>query len=321
MSGILDLKRSGSNDDDANILAGMGYKQDLYRGLDGFMAFAIGYTEVGVLASIVGLFTYSLQTGGPVTIIWTWIVASVFTFIVALCMAEICSAYPGAGSVYYWSGQLAPREWAPLASYWTGITNWLGNASGDASFAFMFAMMLSATLEVSGYSALSTPTQVGVSVAILAVWSVINFTRIDQVGWMINLAAFVQVGTTLAVLLTILIMAPKLNSSEFVFFDYNNDTGFTSVYYVVAISLLLPLYSFAGYDASGHVAEETQDSRINAPMGIITSVGASAVFGFILILALLYGVQSVPLAISSATGNAAVQIFLQATNTPCAVGA
>ena len=159
-----------------------------------------------------------------------------------------------------------------------------------------------------------------VSIVILVVWSLVNFMRIDQVGWLVNFAAFVQVGTTLVVLCTVLAMAPQLNSSEYVFFDYNNDTGFSSVGYVVCISLLLPLYTFAGYDASGHVAEETQGSRLNAPLGIIYAVTAGGVSGLILILALLYGMQSLTGAINSASGNAAVQIFLQATNSPCAIG-
>ena len=54
-------------------------------------------------------------------------------------MAEICSAYPSAGSVYHWAGMLATPKWAPFASYICGWFNFLGNAAGDASFAFGFA--------------------------------------------------------------------------------------------------------------------------------------------------------------------------------------
>ena len=43
--------------------------------------------------------------------VWGWVVSAVFTLIVALCMAEICSVLPQAGSVYYWAGQLAGPEW------------------------------------------------------------------------------------------------------------------------------------------------------------------------------------------------------------------
>jgi amino acid transporter len=43
--------------------------------------------------------------------VWGWVICSVFTLVVALCMAEICSVLPQAGSVYYWSGQLAGAKW------------------------------------------------------------------------------------------------------------------------------------------------------------------------------------------------------------------
>ena len=60
-------------------------------------------------------------------------------------MAEICSTYPSAGSVYHWSGMMAPAATAPLASYITGWFNFLGNAAGDASFAYGFANLAAAS--------------------------------------------------------------------------------------------------------------------------------------------------------------------------------
>ena len=232
--------------DDDQLLKNMGYKQDLYRGVDGFMNFALGYSEVGALVSISSLVSFALMTGGPVTMVWGWIGASLMTMIVAYCMAEICSAYPTAGSVYHWSGQLAPKKYAPLASYWTGISNWLGNSAGDASFAFFFAQLLSAALPLSGLSELSNDDQVGVAIAVLLIWSLLNFFRIDSVGWLANLAAFIQIGTTIAIVASLLVMAPTLNSAQFVFFDWENDTGFSNHAYVACIGLLFPIWGITG---------------------------------------------------------------------------
>lgn len=83
--------------DDANILAAMGYKQELDRGLGAFMNFAFGFTEVSVLASLSAIYSYGLVTGGPVVVIWGWVITYAFTMCVAYSMAEICSAYPSAG--------------------------------------------------------------------------------------------------------------------------------------------------------------------------------------------------------------------------------
>jgi len=70
---------------------------------------------------------------------WGWIIGSFFSILVGLSMAEICSSYPSAGSVYHWAGMLANEKWAPFSSYICGWFNFMGNAAGDASFAFGFA--------------------------------------------------------------------------------------------------------------------------------------------------------------------------------------
>ena len=62
--------------------------------------------------------------------LWGWIITSFFTMIIGASMAEICSTYPSAGSVYHWSGMMAPPGAAPLISYITGWANFLGNAAG-----------------------------------------------------------------------------------------------------------------------------------------------------------------------------------------------
>ena len=61
-----------------------------------------------------------------------------------MSLAEICSVYPSAGSVYHWAGMLASKKWAPTVCYITGWFNFLGNAAGDASFAYGFASTVSA---------------------------------------------------------------------------------------------------------------------------------------------------------------------------------
>jgi amino acid transporter len=115
------------------------YKQELLLGLNGIMNFSFCFTAVNVVSSFVILYSYGLNNGGPASIIWWWIIGSFFTIIVGLSMAEICSSYPSAGSVYHWAGMLSTPKWAPLASYSTGWLNYIGNAAADASFASGFA--------------------------------------------------------------------------------------------------------------------------------------------------------------------------------------
>ena len=51
-------------------------------------------------------------------------------------------------------------------------------------------------------------------------------------------------------------------------------------------SLLLANWTYTGYDASAHVAEETVGARVGSAWGLFLSVAVSAVVGFVFLLAL-----------------------------------
>ena len=178
------------NEDD-RILAEMGYKAELHRGFNAFMNFSFCFTAVAVLSGCSLLFEFGLRTGGPLVMIWGWIVGSIFTTIVGLSMAEICSSYPSAGSVYHWAGMLASKEWAPFASYICAWLNFLGNGASDASFAFGFGQVLAAcvSLATDGETVLPIIAQVGFAIVISGLWAAKNLMRVDHQGWFNNASA------------------------------------------------------------------------------------------------------------------------------------
>lgn len=118
------------DDDDDAAMRRMGYEPTLHRGLDSFMNFAVGLAEVGVVVSISQNFGIGLTSGGPVLLIWAFVFSFIMSLISAISMAEICGAYPSAGSVYHWAAQLCPPEDAPLWSYICAFANFIGNAAG-----------------------------------------------------------------------------------------------------------------------------------------------------------------------------------------------
>jgi amino acid transporter len=253
---------------------------------------------------------------GPATILWGFITVFAMSTVVSYSMAEICSAYPSAGSVYHWSAQLVPAEYAPLASYICGWFNFVGNAAGDASFAYFFAQFLNSAIAVSGGNVYyddqtdNEDNTVGVSIAVILVWSLLNIFRVDQVGWINNLAAFCHAGGIIVIIIALLSIPEHLNSSEFVFTKYVNETGFENKSYVVVIGLLTGMYSFAGYEASAHMAEETGSATTAAPKGIINTVLATGVGGIAYALALLYSTTDIQAAVTGPTSEAATNVFI-----------
>src|SRR5437870_5454490 len=104
--------------DDVRDLARLGYAQQLFREMGGFSNFAISFSIISVLTGAVLLFGYGLKLAGPIINSVGWPVVSLFTLAVAASMAELASAYPTAGGLYFWTFRLGGRGWA-----W--VTAWL----------------------------------------------------------------------------------------------------------------------------------------------------------------------------------------------------
>src|SRR6266849_1774149 len=103
---------------DTRDLERLGYAQQLFREMGGFSNFAISFSIISVLTGAVLLFGYGLKLAGPIINSVGWPVVSLFTLSVAASMAELASAYPTAGGLYFWAFRLGGRGWA-----W--VTAWL----------------------------------------------------------------------------------------------------------------------------------------------------------------------------------------------------
>ena len=78
--------------------------------MGGFQNFAISFTIISILAGCLTSYFVGFERGGPVAVIWGWLLVGLFSTIIALAMAEIASAYPTAGGLYYWASKLGrPR--------------------------------------------------------------------------------------------------------------------------------------------------------------------------------------------------------------------
>lgn len=224
------------NTDDKYLEKELGYKQELFRGLQGYQNFALCFAQVAVTPGICA-FTYGfgLIAGGPSTIVWSWLACWFASTFVAYCLAEICGAFPSCGSVYHWAAQLVPPEHAPLASYITGWLNLLANSTSDAIQAFAFANWLNAALIIQGYTPYGTKETVGVAIAILFAWSLIACLRVDLVGHIGTFATIVQFGCLLIVPITLLCTAETYQQGKWVFSQNNNYTGWENQSYASAI--------------------------------------------------------------------------------------
>src|SRR5687767_595788 len=106
------------HEDDESYLRSLGYGQQLFREMGGFSNFAISFSIISILTGAILLYGYGLKFAGPIINSVGWPLVSLFTLAVAASMAELASAYPTAGGLYYWAFRLGGRKWA-----W--VTAWL----------------------------------------------------------------------------------------------------------------------------------------------------------------------------------------------------
>jgi hypothetical protein len=121
----------------------MGYAQELRRGLSTFSNFAISFSIISVLAGALTTMYLPLLAGGPAALNTSWIVIGFFALLVGMAMAEICSAMPTAGGLYYWSAKLAKTpESGAKWSWFTGWFNLLGQIGVIASVDYALSVFI-----------------------------------------------------------------------------------------------------------------------------------------------------------------------------------
>ena len=69
-------------------------------------------------------------------------------------------------------------------------------------------------------------------------------------------------------------------------------------------------YTLTGFDASAHLSEETRKASWSAPIGVISSVGFSALFGLFVLLSFLFSIQDFANTVVSPVNQPVLQIFI-----------
>src|ERR1700737_637963 len=115
--------------------------------MGGFSNFAISFTIISILSGCVTLFYLTTLDGGYSAASIGWPIITIFVVIVALGMAELASAYPTAGGLYYWASKLGFRgRGGPAWGWFTGWFNLIGQVGITAGIAYGAAVTLDTLL-------------------------------------------------------------------------------------------------------------------------------------------------------------------------------
>ncbi|KAI8630050.1 amino acid/polyamine transporter I [Xylariaceae sp. FL1651] len=309
-----------TQDEDENRLAQFGYKQELKRDWGLAHNFGVSFSIISVITGLTTLFSYGLNTGGPAAMSIGWIVVSFFTLMVAVAMAEIVSAIPTSGGPYYWAAMMAPLRWSAFAAWITGWFNLLGQVAVTTGISFGLANLIATAATVKNVGYVSTPAKtIGIYAAVLVSHGLVNTFGVRVLKYLNNASIILHSAGVTALAIAVLAKAPKHQPASFVFGYLNDGTGVdgspgwserASPAYVVVCGSLLAQYTLTGFDASAHLSEETRKASWSAPIGVVSSVGFSAIFGFLVLLSFLFSIQDFQATLKSAYGQPVLQILV-----------
>jgi amino acid transporter len=302
---------------DIRDLHGLGYAQELLRTMGGFSNFAISFSIISILTGAVILYDYGLAWAGTAAVMIGWPLVTVFVLAIAASMSELASAYPTAGGLYYWASKMKNKAWG----WWTAWFNLIGQFAIVAGIDWAAANFLNVTIVTPlldkigiaytnttvilaiGSSNILTGALVTMGV-IMLIQLALNVVGVSIVSILNQVSVWWHIVIVIAVAVLIF-LAGKPDQSGLSLFQiqpldqggsWDNNLGFAHFFYGAAstyplffaflFSLLQANWTYTGYDASAHVAEETVGARMSSAWGVFLSVAVSAVAGYIFLVAL-----------------------------------
>jgi amino acid transporter len=336
----------------------LGYAQQLFREMGGFSNFAISFSIISILTGAILLFGFGLRFAGPIVNSVGWPLVSFFVLIIAASMAELASAYPTAGGLYFWAYRLGGARWAWLTA-WFNMIGQVTIASGVnigvaiylvGAITRIFGLPADAAVPIFGHLT-NWYFYVFVMVLVTIPQVLINMFGIKVTARLSDFSVWWHIAgvVLIALLLTFFGKTHHPLSYAFHFVNTTNPYDFSSAevskgvtvpalylgnpitskplwvvasplfgafpfladlyraapfWLVFGIALLQAQWTYTGYDASAHMAEETYLARMNSAWGIFLSVAVSAVVGYVMLLVLTLSITDI-----AATANDAYPVL------------
>ncbi|KAF8756630.1 Amino acid permease [Rhizoctonia solani] len=298
-------------------LAQMGYKQELPRSLSMISILGLSFAIMAVPFGSSTTLALALTDGGAVTVLYGWIIVSLISLAIAASLAEICSVFPTAGGVYYWSHMLASPRYAPIASWTTGWFGLVGNWTVTASINFSLAQLILSAIGLWRDGWVATPWQ-----TLLCYWAVMIFCALVNVfanRWLDRLntwCIYWTAASVVVIIVTLLVMADDRRSGEFVFSYYDASAAGWPSGWAFFVGLLQAAYTLTGYGMVAAMCEEVQNPEREVPKAMVLSVAAAAVTGIIYLVPILFVLPDIPTLLGVASGQPMPLLYKIVTGSP-----
>ncbi|KAJ9298724.1 hypothetical protein DTO271G3_3691 [Paecilomyces variotii] len=306
-------------DDDERLLARIGYKQELRREFSKWSTVSYAISILGVLGSVPATFGSPLEAGGPATAVWCWFFGSCMAMCIGSSVAELVSAYPTAGGMYFVTKHVVPESQVAIFAWVQGWCNLLGQTAGVSSVAYTVSQMLLAcasmnsSLEDGKYEYSPTALQtVLLAIAMLCLMGIICSLTTKSLHRIVMWFAPINILASIGICIALLVLTPEKQSAKWVFTTVTDGSGWGSKGFSFFLGFISVAWTMTDYDGTTHMSEETHDAAIRGPIAIQTAVLVSGVFGWMLTVTMCFCLTDLDGILNTATGLPAAQIFLNA---------
>ncbi|OTA05638.1 amino acid permease PotE [Trichoderma parareesei] len=265
---------------DNRVLTKLGYKPVLHRTFNLFHNFSTTFAALYFIGGVRVTFSTGIAAGGNLAYWTSFIVTCVFSFISAAVIAEICSSLPLAGSIYLWAAEAGGPRWGRLFGYvvaWWSTTAWTtfcaSNTQGAVNYMLSEIVVFNIDFPSDPSSVKFRAVQWICTEVLLALAAIWNLLSPKYFKWIFYLSTgFVLLDFVLNMIWLPIGTAHTLGfrTAHEAFMTTYNGTG-ASPGWNWCLSYLATAGILIGYDASGHVAEETRNASVSAARGIFWS--------------------------------------------------
>ena len=256
-------------------------------------------------------FSYPLNAGGSASAVWCWLISGAGCMCIACSVAELVSAYPTCGGLYYTISRLAPPEWVASISWVDGWVNLLGQVAGVASSEYGSAQILLAAVSMaSGFQFAPTAgATVGVMAALTVVCGVVNSLPTHWMEKMTKTYVIFHVLVLVSCCIALLVKTTAKNDASYVFTDVTPQSGWTPTGWSFLFGFLSVSWTMTDYDATAHITEEIREPELKAPWAISMAMLFTYVAGFLFNIVLCFCMGDPTVILASPIEQPVAQIF------------
>lgn len=217
-----------------------------------------------------------------------WFTASILIFFVGLAMADMASAMPTAGGLYWWTHYFAGQKWKNPLSFLVGYSNTLGLIGGICSVDYTLSLLILACISIArdGTWSASNGTIYGLYAGLILVHGTCTILASNIMPRIQTLCIYINIAIIIATVVALpagkVARGGTLNSAHYVFTHVDNTSNWPIGWNFV-LAFLAPIWSIGFFDSCVHMSEEAMHASRAVPRGILFSAGSACVLGFLIL--------------------------------------